>query len=218
MTLTYSEIGICYGELSTKVEEPYVSSINFAIISKMFYLFIRCQSDSGPRSSPCLSTWDGLWAGGRIPAKFWNPKFFTLLTRLKISTSLKKRQCKIMTRFYTTAWPLKLRSVWSHILNSIAALQSNSRWRWLWSDPNDPGTDEKARYQSGVETEEVAHISMKLLWSRWPPGTSGKGTLMLSGGIDSPAAGYLALKRGVDIEAVHRAHLYQPRCLKKPMT
>lgn len=28
---------------------------------------------------------------------------------------------------------------------------------------------------------------------------------MLSGGIDSPVAGYLALKRGVDIEAVHFA-------------
>ena len=38
-----------------------------------------------------------------------------------------------------------------------------------------------------------------------PVGTSGKGMLMLSGGIDSPVAGYLALKRGVDIEAVHFA-------------
>lgn len=38
-----------------------------------------------------------------------------------------------------------------------------------------------------------------------PVGTSGKGTLMLSGGIDSPVAGYLALKRGVEIEALHFA-------------
>ena len=30
----------------------------------------------------------------------------------------------------------------------------------------------------------------------------------LSGGIDSPVAGYLALKRGVDIEAVHFASLH----------
>lgn len=36
-----------------------------------------------------------------------------------------------------------------------------------------------------------------------PVGTSGKGTLMLSGGIDSPVAGYLAMKRGVSITAVH---------------
>ncbi|WEV44992.1 tRNA 4-thiouridine(8) synthase ThiI [Streptococcaceae bacterium ESL0687] len=38
-----------------------------------------------------------------------------------------------------------------------------------------------------------------------PVGTSGRGMLMLSGGIDSPVAGYLALKRGVEIEAVHFA-------------
>lgn len=38
-----------------------------------------------------------------------------------------------------------------------------------------------------------------------PVGSSGRGMLMLSGGIDSPVAGYLAMKRGVEIEAVHFA-------------
>lgn len=38
-----------------------------------------------------------------------------------------------------------------------------------------------------------------------PVGTGGKGMLMLSGGIDSPVAGYFAMKRGVEIEAVHFA-------------
>ena len=37
----------------------------------------------------------------------------------------------------------------------------------------------------------------------YPVGTLGKGLLMLSGGIDSPVAGYLAMKRGVKIEAVY---------------
>ncbi|WP_088033005.1 tRNA uracil 4-sulfurtransferase ThiI [Evansella clarkii] len=36
-----------------------------------------------------------------------------------------------------------------------------------------------------------------------PVGTAGKVMLMLSGGIDSPVAGYLALKRGVELEAIH---------------
>lgn len=36
-----------------------------------------------------------------------------------------------------------------------------------------------------------------------PTGTSGKGMLMLSGGIDSPVAGYYAMKRGIEVEAVH---------------
>ena len=37
----------------------------------------------------------------------------------------------------------------------------------------------------------------------YPVGIQGKGLLMLSGGIDSPVAGYLALKRGVSIECLY---------------
>lgn len=36
-----------------------------------------------------------------------------------------------------------------------------------------------------------------------PVGSGGKAMLMLSGGIDSPVAGYMAMKRGLEIEAVH---------------
>ncbi|NBI06806.1 tRNA uracil 4-sulfurtransferase ThiI [Senegalia massiliensis] len=36
-----------------------------------------------------------------------------------------------------------------------------------------------------------------------PLGTNGKGLLLLSGGIDSPVAGFMIAKRGVSIEAVH---------------
>ncbi len=36
-----------------------------------------------------------------------------------------------------------------------------------------------------------------------PVGSSGRGLLLLSGGIDSPVAGYMMAKRGVQIEAVH---------------
>ena len=37
----------------------------------------------------------------------------------------------------------------------------------------------------------------------YPVGVAGKGLLMLSGGIDSPVAGYLAMKRGIKIECVY---------------
>lgn len=36
-----------------------------------------------------------------------------------------------------------------------------------------------------------------------PYGTAGKGMLLLSGGIDSPVAGYFLAKRGLTIEAIH---------------
>ena len=67
--------------------------------------------------------------------------------------------------------------------------------------------------------EEAAYISYETIRGAGglPVGTSGKGMLMLSGGIDSPVAGYLALKRGVDIEAVHFASppYTSPGSLKK---
>lgn len=37
----------------------------------------------------------------------------------------------------------------------------------------------------------------------YPVGTLGKGILMLSGGIDSPVAGYLAMKRGIKLECIY---------------
>ena len=36
-----------------------------------------------------------------------------------------------------------------------------------------------------------------------PVGTAGEGLLLLSGGIDSPVAGYMACKRGVKVSAIH---------------
>ncbi|MCM1437963.1 MAG: tRNA 4-thiouridine(8) synthase ThiI [Roseburia sp.] len=36
-----------------------------------------------------------------------------------------------------------------------------------------------------------------------PVGTAGKGMLLISGGIDSPVAGYMLVKRGMKIECVH---------------
>ncbi|ACL70951.1 tRNA uracil 4-sulfurtransferase ThiI [Halothermothrix orenii] len=36
-----------------------------------------------------------------------------------------------------------------------------------------------------------------------PVGSSGKGLLLLSGGIDSPVAGWLAMKRGIELEALY---------------
>lgn len=52
-----------------------------------------------------------------------------------------------------------------------------------------------------------AYLSYETLFGAGglPVGTAGRGMLMLSGGIDSPVAGYFAMKRGVEIEAVHFA-------------
>ena len=52
---------------------------------------------------------------------------------------------------------------------------------------------------------DAAYVSIKTYngLGGLPLGSSGKGMLMISGGIDSPVAGYMMMKRGVKIEAVH---------------
>lgn len=50
-----------------------------------------------------------------------------------------------------------------------------------------------------------------------PAGTTGKGVLLLSGGIDSPVAGWMAMKRGISLEAVYfdTPPFTSPRALAK---
>lgn len=65
------------------------------------------------------------------------------------------------------------------------------------------------------EPEKTIHIDIRMNGKTYiftdiikgqgglPLGTSGKGLLLLSGGIDSPVAGYMMAKRGLTLEALH---------------
>lgn len=56
-----------------------------------------------------------------------------------------------------------------------------------------------------IEVREQSYIYSEIIPGPggMPIGTNGKATLLLSGGIDSPVAGYMIAKRGVVINAVH---------------
>ena len=56
-----------------------------------------------------------------------------------------------------------------------------------------------------VEVRENTYIYNKIIPSNGglPIGTNGRALLLLSGGIDSPVAGWMMAKRGVEIEAIH---------------
>ena len=56
-----------------------------------------------------------------------------------------------------------------------------------------------------IEVREKIYIYSEIIKGPggMPIGTNGKGTLLLSGGIDSPVAGYMVSKRGVWIDAVY---------------
>lgn len=55
--------------------------------------------------------------------------------------------------------------------------------------------------------KDVAYLMLGkvLLNGGFPQGSSGHGLLMLSGGIDSPVAGFLAMRKGIKLSAIHFA-------------
>ncbi|TVY09629.1 tRNA uracil 4-sulfurtransferase ThiI [Paenibacillus cremeus] len=53
------------------------------------------------------------------------------------------------------------------------------------------------------EQEALIYCAVERGAGGFPIGSNGKAMLMLSGGIDSPIAGYLAMRQGLRIEAVH---------------
>ncbi len=57
----------------------------------------------------------------------------------------------------------------------------------------------------GVEIRDNAYLYVEVLPAvgGMPVGSNGMATLLLSGGIDSPVAGYMIAKRGVKLNAVH---------------
>lgn len=56
-----------------------------------------------------------------------------------------------------------------------------------------------------IDIKENAYIYTERIegYGGLPVGTNGKGLLLLSGGIDSPVAGFLMAKRGVEISGIH---------------
>jgi thiamine biosynthesis protein ThiI len=56
-----------------------------------------------------------------------------------------------------------------------------------------------------VEVRDYTYIYSEIIPAQGglPTGTSGKALLLLSGGIDSPVAGWMMGKRGLEIEAIH---------------
>lgn len=78
-----------------------------------------------------------------------------------------------------------------------ALLSANPR---LHVDLHDP--DSRIRVEIR-ETAAYIHADQEKGAGGMPVRSNGRGLLLLSGGIDSPVAGYMMAKRGVEIEALH---------------
>lgn len=77
--------------------------------------------------------------------------------------------------------------------------------RILESNPDLQVDLHKPEHVMNVEIRDMAYLYVKVVMAvgGMPVGTNGRAALLLSGGIDSPVAGWMIAKRGVQICAVH---------------
>lgn len=78
-------------------------------------------------------------------------------------------------------------------------------YRILMAHPELKVDIHKPDHVVNVEIRDMVYLYVKVImaYGGMPVGTNGKATLLLSGGIDSPVAGWMIAKRGVSINAVH---------------
>lgn len=224
MTLTYSEIMIRYGELSTKGKNRmrFINKLRNNIQDVLsIYPAVKVTADRD-RAHAYLHGTDYEPVAESLKQVFGIQNFSPVYKIEKSVPALKAAVQEIMKEIYKDGLTFKMSSKRSDHTFELDSRELNQTLGGAVFEaiPTIQAQMKKPDINLQVEIrEEAAYISYETIKGAGglPVGTSGKGMLMLSGGIDSPVAGYLALKRGVDIEAVHFASppYTSPGALKK---
>lgn len=222
--MQYSEIMIRYGELSTKGKNRmrFINKLRNNISDVLsIYTQVKVTADRD-RAHAYLNGADYTAVAESLKQVFGIQNFSPVYKVEKSVEVLKSSVQEIMRDIYKEGMTFKISSKRSDHNFELDSRELNQTLGGAVFEaiPNVQVQMKSPDINLQVEIrEEAAYLSYETIRGAGglPVGTSGKGMLMLSGGIDSPVAGYLALKRGVDIEAVHFASppYTSPGALKK---
>ncbi|SNM42485.1 tRNA uracil 4-sulfurtransferase ThiI [Streptococcus pneumoniae] len=222
--MQYSEIMIRYGELSTKGKNRmrFINKLRNNISDVLsIYPQVKVTADRD-RAHAYLNGADYTAVAESLKQVFGIQNCSPVYKVEKSVEVLKSAVQEIMQDIYKEGMTFKISSKRSdHTFELDSRELNQTLGRAVFEAiPNVQAQMKSPDINLQVEIrEEAAYLSYETVRGAGglPVGTSGKGMLMLSGGIDSPVAGYLALKRGVDIEAVHFASppYTSPGALKK---
>ena len=222
--MQYSEIMIRYGELSTKGKNRmrFINKLRNNISDVLsIYPQVKVTADRD-RAHAYLNGADYAAVAESLKQVFGIQNFSPVNKVEKSVEVLKSAVQEIMQDIYKEGMTFKISSkrsdhnfeLDSRELNQVLGGAVFDAIPTIQAQMKNPDINLQVEIR-----EEAAYLSYETIRGAGglPVGTSGKGMLMLSGGIDSPVAGYLALKRGVDIEAVHFASppYTSPGALKK---
>ncbi len=222
--MRYSEIMIRYGELSTKGKNRmrFINTLKRNIKSVLaIYPQVQVEADRD-RAHVYLNGQDYEPVAQALKEVFGIQGFSPVIQVDKSVSALKAAAQEIMTNLYREGLTFKVASRRSDHTFELDSRELNHALGdavfavlpGIRAQMKNPDVTLKVEIR-----DRGAFLSYEDVKGAGglPVGTAGKGMLMLSGGIDSPVAGYLALKRGVNIEAVHFASppYTSPGALKK---
>ena len=222
--MEYSEIMVRYGELSTKGKNRmrFINKLKQNIKHVLSIYPDVTITANRDRAHIFLNGTDYVPVAESLKNIFGIQAFSPSYKVEKNLESIKQAVQEVMQDVYHDGLTFKITSKRSHHTFEMDSRKLN---QYLGSAVFDVLPNIQAKMKGPdinlqVEVrEEAAYLSYENIKGAGglPVGTAGRGMLMLSGGIDSPVAGYLALKRGVDIEAVHFASppYTSPGALKK---
>lgn len=222
--MQYSEIMVRYGELSTKGKNRmrFINKLKQNMKHVLsIYPDVTVQADRD-RAHVYLNGTDYQPVAESLKQIFGIQAFSPSYKVEKTVPAIKKAVQNLMTSIYQDGMTFKITGkrsdhtfeLDSRELNQVMGNAVFDVLPQIKAQMKQPDVNLKIEIR-----DEAAYLSYENIKGAGglPVGTAGRGMLMLSGGIDSPVAGYLALKRGVDIEAVHFASppYTSPGALKK---
>ena len=114
-------------------------------------------------------------------------------------------ECVKMMQPYSGTFKVQGKRSDKHFPMNSMEIAAEIGGRVLESNPNLKVDVHKPQHRLMVEIRDNAYICVEEIRAvgGMPMGTGGKAALLLSGGIDSPVAGYQLMKRGVRLCAIH---------------
>ncbi|OFI47090.1 tRNA 4-thiouridine(8) synthase ThiI [Floricoccus penangensis] len=210
--MKYTEIMVRYGELSTKGKNrgKFIGRLARNIkqvLVDMPELSVDAQRD---RTHIILNGADYEVVAERLTKVFGIQNFSPSIKVEKNMDAIRTAVVELMNDVYTEGMTFKITAKRSDHDFELDSTELNQDLGGLVFDNIAHAKVQMKAPDLNLRVEirpDAAYLSYETIKGAGglPVGTSGRGMLMLSGGIDSPVAGYLALKRGVEIEAVHFA-------------
>lgn len=208
--MNYDRILIRYGEISTKGRNrsKFVERLRKSIKSALSaYPNIKIQSDRD-RMYVILNGEDGNSIIEKLKKIFGIQNFSPAIKVSRDLTEMKMAALELVKSLYKEGKTFKITPKRSDKTFELDTNEINQTFG-AFLLKNIPGIKVDVKNPDiNVRIEvrgEAVFLSCETIQGAGglPVGSSGKAMLMLSGGIDSPVAGYLSMKRGVEIEAVH---------------